>query len=166
MVPKPRPGVRYTAQQMEQMRQAYPDFRMPGFVLRIDADGMSSFVPWHQAAGGGALDPNRPEEDLPMRALRATWDEDPFPVDPIRKRTPQQRTESMMDNLVADWKRTGTIPGLSDEKVKELVGRSWKQGRPLTAAQVRAAAAALLQEAENRYEAAERKKVVRTAPSD
>lgn len=148
------------------MRQAYPEFRMPGYVLRIEADGLSSFVPWHQAAGGGSFDPERPEENLPLRPLQATWDEDPFPTDPIAKRTPQERTDSMMENLLEGWKRTGTIPGLSEEKVSELVARSWKRGQPLSAEDVRTAAANLLGEAENRFEATERRKVVRTAPSD
>lgn len=148
------------------MRQAYPGFQMPGYVMRIDADQMTSFVPWHEAAGGGAIDPNRPEEDLPMRPIVSTWDEDPFPVDPIRKRTPQERTDSMMENLLAGQRELGQEMGLSEDKVIELTARSWKRGQPVTAEHVRAVAASLLRDAENRFEASERKKIVRTSPTD
>ena len=151
---------------MAQMRAAYPDFRMPGYVMRLDADGKTSFVPWSKAAGGGARDPRRPEEDLPLRTYQVGWDEDPFPTDPIAKRTPQERTDSMMSRLVEGWKETGTIPGLSEEKVSELVARSWKRGQPLAAEDIRTAAANLLADAEVKYELSERKKVVRTSPSD
>ena len=101
-----------------------------------------------------------------MRPIVSMWEEDPWQVEPVRKRTHQQRTDSMMENLLENWKQTGTIPGLSEEKVSELVSRSWKRGQPLTAADIRIAAGNLLQEAEGRFEASERKKVVRTAPSD
>ena len=166
MVERPRPGVKYTAAQFDEMRRAYPDLVIPGHVLRIDAEGTFSIVPWQEAAYGGSYDPQRPEEDLPLKTYALGWDEDPFPVDPIRKRTPQERTNSMMTRLVGDWRKTGGIPGLSEEKVRELVGRSWKRGNPLSAAEVRRAAASLLQDAEAKYEASERKKVVRTSPTD
>ena len=166
MVERPRPGVKYTAAQFDEMRRAYPNLVIPGHVLRIDAEGTFSIVPWQKAAYGGSYDPQRPEEDLPLKTYTLGWDEDPFPVDPIRKRSPQERMDSMMTRLVGDWRKTGGIPGLSEEKIRELVGRSWKRGNPLTAAQVRTAVATLLQNAETKYEASERRKVVRTAPSD
>src|SRR3990167_8407034 len=113
MVSTPRPGVKYTSEQMAAMRLAYPDFQMPGYVMRLDADGTTSFVPWHKAAYGGAYDPNRQGENLPLRTYAVGWDEDPFPVDPIKKRTAQERTNSMMERLMQGWKETGAIPRLS-----------------------------------------------------
>lgn len=154
-VPKPRPGVKYTAQQVEMMRQAWPDFVMPGHVMRIE-NGLTSFVPDHQAAhahGNG-------------RALNTYYESEQsvaemFPVDPIKKRTPQERLDSLTKRIV----ESGLV-GLSEEKVQELVGRSWRRGKPLAAEDIRTAAATLLQGAESSYEASERRKVVRTAPSD
>ena len=92
---------------------------------------------------------------------------DPFDKPPpIQKRTPQQRLESLANSFMEDCMAAGRIPGVDDEKTRELVGESWRQGRPFTAEDVRTAAATLLQQAENRFEASERKKVVRTAPRD
>ena len=165
-VPKPVPGRKYTAAQFDAMRRAHPDLVMPGYVLRIDADGSFSFVPWHKAAGGGAIDPRRPEDNLPLRTYGLGWDEDPFPLEPIKKRTPQQRTDSMMQRLLEGQRTLGQEMGLSEERVRELTARSWKRGQPVTAEHVRAAAATLLRVAEAKHEVSERKRIVRTSPSD
>ena len=155
-VPKPRPGVKYTAQQVELMRQAWPDFVMPGHVMRIE-NGLTSFVPDHKAVApwsgeGRALNTYYTSEQ--------TVDE-MFPTEPIKKRTPQQRLDSLTERIA----QTGLV-GLSEEKIQDLVGRSWKRGQPLTADQVRDAAASLLRDAENRFETSERRKIVRTSPND
>ncbi|HEX5912896.1 MAG TPA: hypothetical protein VFY54_07190, partial [Rubrobacter sp.] len=152
-----------TPAQMEAMRKAYPDFVMPGYAMRIDDDGMFSFVPWHQATYGGVMDPDRPQDFRPRRQFQGevSWD-----VKPIKKRTPQERLESLANSFMADVQKHGRIPGLDDEKTRELVGEAWRAGTPMTAEDVRAAAATLLTQAENKFEESERKKVVRTSPTD
>ncbi len=156
---------RYSKAEIARLRELNPGFTMPGHVMRYDADGMVSFVPWRQAGGGHgwAGDPG-----APARGFVATWDEDPWPKDPIRKRTPQQRVDSLMLKFIDDCKRTGTVPGLSDERIRAIVGEDWKDGqaRGITAEDVRAVATHFLSEAANRHEASEYKKVTRTAPSD
>ena len=159
----PIAGHRYTAAEMKQMRVDNPGLELPGHVLRLQG-GMFTFVPWRQASGGGAR-----EEGHVVRGPRVYelgFDEDPFPVDPIRRRTPQQRVESLTRKFLEDCRRAGKVPGLSDEKVTELTANSWKRGQPFTGEHVRQVAASLLADAENRYEASERKKVVRTSPTD
>jgi len=159
-VAKPVPGRRYNAQQMEAMRQAYPDLIIPGHVMRIDADGMFTIVPEVQGAGafgrGRALQTAYRSKET-IREI--------FPVEPIKRRTPQQR----LDSLHASWApeaTAGGFPGLSEEQVRELVGRAWKRGEPVSSDDVRALAASMLEQAETKREASERKKVVRTSPTD
>ena len=155
--------MKYTQAQIELMRAAYPDYQMPGYVMRHDADGTVSFVPSKQATFGGARDPSRPQDWQSPRGFsgEVSWD-----VPPIVKRTPQQRLESLANSFMEDVRKAGRIPGIDDAKTRELVGESWHSGRPFTAEDVRAAAATLLQQAETKFESAERKKVVRTSPTD
>ena len=141
------------------MRLAHPDFVMPGHVMRIDPDGYTSFVPDRKAAmpwsgKGKAQTAYRSKETV----------QEIFPTEPIKKRTPQQRVDSMQKHMQEDAMKG--FPGLPEEKVQEVVRRSWQRGEPVAAEDVRAFATALMQEAENKFEAAESKKVVRTAPSD
>ena len=163
MTQPPRPGRKYTPAQVEAMRQAYPDFIMPGYAMRVDEDGMFSFIPWNEASFGGARDPDRPQDFLSPRAYSADvkWD-----VPPIQKRTAQQRLDSLANSFMEDCQKAGRIPGVDDETTRELVGESWRAGQPFSAEDVVAAARTLLQQAENKFEAAERKKVVRTSPTD
>ena len=161
-VPTPRPGRKYTAKQIETMRQAHPAFVMPGHVMRIDADGYTEFVPDHLA-----VDPWSGKGRALQTAYRSKETiKELFPTEKPRvKRTPQQRVDSMQKHMQDDAQRGG-FPGLSEEKVQELVRRAWKRGQPVSADDVRKVAAGMIQEAENKFEASERKKVTRTAPSD
>ena len=60
---------------------------------------------------------------------------------PIRRRTPQQRTAAMMIRLMGEARRTGTVPGLSQDQLQTIVGESWKKGEPLAAEDVQRVAA-------------------------
>ena len=139
----PQVGKKYTLAQVQAMAREYPNLVIPGHVLRRDDSGMYSIVPENQAATSHGTD----------NALRTAYrSKEPiselFPQDPIKKRTPQERLDSMTARMAPDTVGRGGFPGLSDEKVSELVGYFWKRGRPVTAADVRAAAATLLQQAE------------------
>ena len=160
-VPTPKPGRRYTARQIEAMRLAHPGFVMPGHVMRIDADGYTSFVPDEQAAWawsgkGRALETAYRSKET-VKEL--------FPIqNPRVKRTPQQRVDSMQQHMMQDAQQG--FPGLSEEWVQAQVRRSWKAGQPVSADDIRSAAAALLAEAEAVYEGTQRKKVVRDSATD
>jgi len=157
-VSPPRPGVKYTAEQMQQMQREYPHFAMPGYVIRLEA-GLFSFVRWDDASYGGQGGPRSP------RAYELVPTE-PLVAPPIRKRTPQQRLESLANNWDPDIRKAGTVPGLTEAQLEDVVGRAWRRGEPVTRTKVEEFAAEMLKRAENRFEAAERKRTVRTAPSD
>lgn len=154
----PRVGKKYTLAQIQQMHREHPDLRMPGHVLRKDDDGLWSIVPDAQAAmpwsgKGKALDTAyRSKESI----------KELFPVDPIRKRTPQERIASMAERLAEDMK----AGRLTQEHLKDIEVRSWARGEPVSGEAIQAVAAAALQMAENKFEASESKKITRTAPSD
>ena len=75
----------------------------------------------------------------------ATFDD----LEPIKKRTPHERVDSLMLKFISDMKTAGTIPGVDDEKVREIVGEAWKTGRTeITADVVRTVAAHFLNQAE------------------
>lgn len=155
----PVSGRKYTGAQMDAMRRAYPNFVMPGHVLRIE-DGMFSFVPWHKASGGGSRDPNRPQENLPLRQWKAHH---PLTADPIQKRTPQERIASLAARFADDLK-AGKV--LTPDQLQDITAQAWKRGQPVSGEAVQAVAQHFLERAEREYEASEHKKVTRTAPSD
>ena len=154
------PYKRYTYAEMQRLRELYPGLLMPGFVIRANEDGTMQFV---KAEDASALhewkSPRGYEDTRPMDEV--------FPKEPIKKRTPQQRVESLVNRWIDDCKRAGGIPGVSEEQVSAVLGEHWKLSPSgITVEDVRKLAVAMLKRAENKYEASEQKKVVRTAPSD
>jgi hypothetical protein len=144
---------------MKAMRKEYPNWEATGFAWRIE-NGMAELVPWHQASGGGARD-ERGRITRAPRAYVLGFDEDPFPVKPIVKRTPQQRIESLINRFGEDMK-AGRV--MKPEQLKDIAADSWKRGEPVTGEALHAVAAYCLGEAEKKYEASESKKIVRTTP--
>lgn len=49
-------------------------------------------------------------------------------VPPIVKRTPAQRTDSLVQSIIKDCMAAGSVPGFSNEKMTELLGYSWVNG--------------------------------------
>ena len=147
------PNRRYSFEEMETLR-ADPEVArkaLEGYVLRQNLDGTLSFVHWSKATGGGGAFGGKSE---PTRGFASTWDtnEGPGPwgdLPAIRKRTPQQRVDSLMLKFIEDCKRTGTVPGLDDERISAIVGQAWKTGRSeITAEVVKKVAQHFLTEAE------------------
>jgi hypothetical protein len=66
---------------------------------------------------------------------------------PIVKRTQAQRTESLLKAWIKDCLANGRVPGLDDEKMKEIVGASWSEGRGMTAEDVKVVAQHFLERA-------------------
>jgi hypothetical protein len=54
---------------------------------------------------------------------------------------------------IDDMKRAGTLPGVADAQVQEIVGEAWKSGRSeVTAEMVRTVASHFLTKAEEQHE--------------
>lgn len=156
MVSEPRPGVLYTPAEFEAMRRAYPDFVMPGYVIRLE-EGYFSFVPWNQATGGGQ------GGTRPARGYQMKWSEEDYPFHraPTRKRTPQQRLDSLADRIAEDTK-AGRV--LTAEELQRVTVNAWKRGEPVSGEAVRAVAAMALSKAEERAKPEDRGRVPNVTP--
>jgi hypothetical protein len=155
------PGKKYTRSQIRRLidQSTADELKLQGYVLRMEPlDGTYTVVPWTEAGSGAEFGTLRPDK----RGGTATFE----PVDPIKKRTPMERVDSMMLRLVDDCKRTGTIPGLEDWRIKLLVGESWKAGKNLSGEDIRRVAANLLARAEKEKQLADFKKVSDYSPSN
>lgn len=155
---KLRPGVRYTRHQLvELIDQAEAhELQMAGYVLQHDVLSKTyTIVPWTQAGGA--------EEFGKLRKPRVYQDAPDFgPIDPIRKRTPAERVDSLMLRFIEDCKAAGTVPGLDDARISSILGEAWKSGRnEITAEDVRAVAASFLAKAEKQHEEKLSKQVTR-----
>lgn len=161
-MPSLEPGRRYTFAELEALRNdpAFADWAAKGYVWEQDLDGTLRLTHWSKSI-----------LDNEVKHPRAYVDERPFedvfPTEPIRRRTPQERKASLISRWWESCKRAGTVPGMTDEQLTHLFGREWVTGKSeITYADIERMAATMLADAENKYEASERKKVVRTAPSD
>lgn len=145
------PGRRYTYAELAQLRDSdeLAQRAIAGYVWRQNLDGTMELVHWSKASGGGRSTDRTLEK--PERGFAATWDEDPWDLPPIVKRTPQERKESLIKRWFDDCKAAGTIPGLTDEQVTELLGEDWKTGTTeMTGEVVAKLAAVMLEDAERK----------------
>jgi len=130
------------------MSQADADeLKMKGYVLQFDVVSQTySIVHWTDAASGA----NPGEFRKTQRGGQAFFE----PLDPIQKRTPMERVDSLMLKMLDDCKRSGTVPGLEDERVNAILGAAPGTKRDgITAEEVRRIAAHFLQDAETKHEA-------------
>jgi hypothetical protein len=135
------PNHPYTHAELKALR-ADPELKAwsaKGYHWQQNLDGTVQLTHWSKVPGTAGT---------PMRGYVGTFDEDPWKLDPIRKRTRMERVDSLMLRFIEDCKKTGTVPGLSDAKVSEIVGEAWVTGRnEVTAEVVRSVAAHFLNEA-------------------
>jgi len=114
---------------------------LAGYCTRAGDDGIQ-FIPWYEST--------RFRMDTDTLPVHASDDFVPYMQNkletehPMRRSTPQQKVGRMMLRLMAEVKRTGTIPGFTPEDIKHIVGESWKQGEPLAAEDVQKVAAYFL----------------------
>jgi hypothetical protein len=107
------------------------DVTLVGYVSQANDDGTCQFVPWYKSERVLAK-----LQGVPFGKAVYTSEQDVFgdmrknveEQHPIVRRTPEQRVAAMMGRMLADAQRTGTIPGLSDEKIREITGEYWKTG--------------------------------------
>lgn len=146
------PGFAYTRDQLEELvdQETANEIQARGLVLQFDVLSETfSLVDPRLASVAFSGAPKRGE------AVFA-------PNDPIIKRTAQERKNSLMLKMIEDCKRAGTVPGLSDERISEIVGEAWKAGESqVTAEVVREVAAHFLQQAENDHNAKLAKQITR-----
>jgi len=172
------PGRKYRPEELTKLiTQARADkLRVQGYVLRMDAEGWVEIIHWTKADDFQSTmrkdwaayrkDPGKP---LMQRAGGFDGSKDPGgpPVDagtiaPVKKRTPQQRLDSLMQRFIDDCKRTGTVPGLDDPMISTILGMAWMSGKnQITAENVRTVAGYFLDRAEKEKELANRKLIVR-----
>jgi len=113
------------------------EIMLRGYVLRVQ-DGFTYIVPAKDATAQQA------------RPRTASVGLDAFGELPaINKRKPADRVDSLMLKWLEDMKAAGTVPGLSDAKVSEIVGEAWKSGRlEVTTEMVKTVASHFLAKAE------------------
>jgi len=89
------------------------------------------------------------------------------PLDPIKKRTPQERLDSLMLRFIEDCKMAGTVPGLDDARISLILGEAWRSGRSeVTAEVVREVARSFLEKAEAEKVHADYKRTAKPSPND
>ena len=163
-MPKVRVNHPYTPTQLRQLiGQAEADeLQLQGYVLQFDATSNTyRVVHWTKASQPFRADGNRAQR----RAVQGTAT-DFGELTPIVRRTPQQRVDSLMLKWMEDMKKAGTVPGVDDAKVKEIVGAAWQAGRTeITEEVVRMVAAHFLQQAENKKKVDDYKRVTLDAPN-
>jgi len=120
-----------------------------GYVAQASADGTCRFVPWWKS---NRLAPRDERKGETPRARVYTTDADVSAylgqgLPEIKKRTPRERTASLMMRLMQDVRATGRL-ALSDDEIRAIVGESWKAGQPMAADDVRKIAAYYLGVAE------------------
>jgi len=150
------PGRRYGFEELRRLRTR-PEakaWEARGYHWSYNLDGTASLVHWTQVPGTAGRAP---------RGITATFDSDPFPLEPIRRRTPAERRESLIGRFAEDLK-AGRV--LSADDLSTIAAQSWRRGEPVTGEALTAVASHFLGEAEKRNEEEQGRHVVRTAPSD
>jgi len=141
-----RPGRKYTFKELEGFRED-PSMRgwaAKGYVWEQDLDGTLQLVHWSKSIlDNEAKHPRGYVDKRPIEEI--------FPTEPIAKRTPQQRKDSLIQRWWDACRKAGTVPGLTDEQLTELFGREWKAGvSEITYEDLSRMAATMLGDAENK----------------
>ena len=141
-----KPGVKYTFEELAKFREdpALADFAMKGYVWEQALDGTLELVHWSKSILDNEVkNPRGYVSDLSVEEM--------FPTEPIKRRTPAERKESLIKKWWEECKKAGTVPGMTSEQLTELFGREFKVGETdITYADVESMAAKMLQTAENK----------------
>jgi hypothetical protein len=176
------PGRKYPFEELRRIiTQAKADqLKLQGYVLRMDADGYVEIIHVSQAddfqsnmrnewrKGKKILGRRGKKQMLTAPGFDGSKDPGGPPVDAggvaaaVRKRTPQERLDSLMTRWVEDCKRTGTVPGLDDPMISTILDMAWRNGmRQITAEDVRTVARYFLERAEKEKGLRDFKKVTK-----
>lgn len=169
------PGRRYKGWEIRQLidQSTAKELEFQGYVLQYDALSQTyAVVHWTKASQPFRQDGNRAQR----RRVQKTVGPEAFgELDPIVKRTPVQRVDALMLKWIEEMKAAGGLPSLvgevpegasvaerenierrrahdkkmMDDKISEIVGAAWVEGRTeITADVVRQVAAHFLGQAE------------------
>lgn len=83
-------------------------------------------------------------------------------VDPVKRRTPQERLNSVAMRIVAQLQTSGGV--LPESVFQEVQEFAWAEGHPISMEQVKALARAYLERGEKLNEEAQQGKVTRQSP--
>ena len=143
--------------------------KVQGGIMQYEpTTGKVRITSWHDAAHAPGLgrDITSGENGRAWQS-QAVMDDIKNDIAPLRKRTPQERLRSMMDRLVEDCKKYGTVPGVTDARVQHMVGEFWKNGvTEVDGEFVRRVAQHLLEQARKEQILQDHKKVVSTPGND
>jgi len=175
------PGRKYRIEDFRSLltRAKADSLKVQGYVLRMDMDGYVEIVHFSQADDfQGAMHgawrmmkqavkgPRGDRRMLTAPGFDGAKDPGGPPVQagtiaPTRKRTPQQRLDSLMQRWVDDCLRTGTVPGLDDPMISVILDSAFASGKTgITAENVRTVARFFLEDAERKKAEANRKLIV------
>ena len=150
-------GKNYTGEQLKRLLtpERARELQAQGMVLEMDAmSGLYHLTHFTSAAGVRG-------SELPKTGTGGF-----APLDPIEKRSPQERVNSLMLRFMEDCKAAGTVPGLDDMRISWILGEAWKTGMSqITGEHIRTIAAHYLQKAENEKAAADYKRTVTPSPN-
>jgi hypothetical protein len=139
------PGRKYTFEELRTMREdpSVAKWAAKGYVWRQELDGTMQLIHWTK----GHMDN---EVKAPRGYVDTRPIEEIFPTEPIAKRTPQERKDSLISRWWAECKKAGTVPGMTSEQLTEMFGREFEVGvTEITYADIERMAGAMLQQAEN-----------------
>lgn len=162
------PGKEYTLAELQKLVRNEDDaarVAWQGYVLQHDLlKDTYKLVHWTKSASGRDWG----ESNRPFGSPRMAHDPYAFSKpEPLVRRTPQQRRESLVNKWFEACKLAGTIPGLSDEQITDILGEEWKTGESqITYEVVERLAAAMLQRSENKQNRDDQHRVVRQGPTD
>lgn len=133
-------GKTYTVDEIKQHMTAQDaeELKFKGCVLRYSPfEQTITIVPWHKADmyyvdADNDKNWEHVHRGSPVhRSINEgrTWKSPNFEIAPHVRRTPQQRLQSLMDRLVDDCKKHGTVPGVAHPMIQTIVGEAWKYGQ-------------------------------------
>ena len=120
------------------------------FLWSLDDDGRKGIAgmvnQWSPETGVRVVPASQSVYDLNSKTkkLRHYEEQHTFEVDPIIKRTPQQRLDSLVKRLV------GTQPEQIEPVLKDIEAEYWKAGAPVTVEALRTVAAHFLNRTERK----------------
>lgn len=133
-------------------KQAANRMALRGYVIQTDVMSKQyRLVHWKDASGakepeGKARKPaDEPVEIIRQRTFSGLTMDKPAP---LVRRKPGDRVDSLAAKMMLQIQASGKMPGADDPRTAQIVGESWKTGRPITGEMVQTLAARMLARSE------------------
>ena len=131
--------------------QIIPGVEYRGYVAYAEGLVRKDRAPFTGMGHDGTLRLKPVHEPVPAQA-----------VEPLRRRTPDQRVNSMAGRIMAQLNASGGL--LTESVFREVQAVAWEVGKPVSYEQARELASMYLHRAEKLQEEQDRKKIVRQSP--